>query len=98
MYNQSRIKLPQHITDFSISSTNIIQWNIYEIANKKTKLVDLIAKEKPGVLRIQKNYAIKETKFNLKNYNGLFKEGHTNYQAHGEVAIFIHEIISYQKL
>ena len=39
----------------------------------------------------------KQAIFNLNNNNGLFKEGHTNYRAHGGVAIFIHETISYQK-
>ena len=39
----------------------------------------------------------KQTNFNLKNYNGLFKEGRTNYRAHGGAPIFIHETIPYQK-
>ena len=41
---------------------------------------------------------LKQTNFNLKNYNGSFKEGHRNYRAHVGVAIFIQETISYQKL
>ena len=36
--------------------------------------------------------------FNLKNYNGSFKEGHTNHQAHDGVTTFIHYTIPYQKL
>ena len=40
----------------------------------------------------------KQTNFNLKNDNGLLKEGDTNYGTHGGVAIFIHETIPYQKL
>ena len=40
----------------------------------------------------------KQTSFNLKNYNGLFKEGHANDRAHGEVAMFNHETITYQNL
>ena len=39
-----------------------------------------------------------ETNFNQMYYNGLFKEGRTNYRAHGGVAIFIHEAISYKKI
>ena len=40
----------------------------------------------------------KQKIFNLKYYNGLFKEGHENCRAHGGVSIFIHETIPYQKL
>ena len=39
----------------------------------------------------------KQINLNLKNYSELFKEGHTNYRAHGGAAIFIHETIPYQK-
>ena len=60
--------------------------------------MDLISKEKPDFLCIQETMLSKQTKLNLKNYNGLFKEGHMNDRAHGGVAIFIHEIIPFQKL
>ena len=72
-----------------------MQKNIQGIANKKEELVDLIGKEKPDVLCIQKTMLSKQTIFNLKNYNGLFKEGHTNIRAHREVAILIRETIPY---
>ena len=58
----------------------------------------LISKEKPDVLCIQETMLSKQTNFNLKNYGGLFKEGHTKIRAHRGVAIFIHETITHQKL
>ena len=60
--------------------------------------MDLKAKEKPDVPCFQKIVLSNQTNFNLKNYNGLFKEGHTNIRAHGGVVIFIHEAIPYQKV
>ena len=60
--------------------------------------MDLIAHEKPDVLCIQETMLTKQTNFNLKNYNELFNKGHTNYRAHGGVAIFLHENVPYQKL
>ena len=39
-----------------------------------------------------------QTNFNFKNYNGLFREGHTNYQTHVGVAIFIHHTTPYKNL
>ena len=86
------------IQDFSNSSTNVILLNSQGIANKKTELTYLISIEKPDVLCIQETMFSKQTNFNLKNYKGLLKEGHTNYWAHGGVAIFIHKTIPYQKL
>ena len=80
------------------SSTNIIQWNVQWIANMKAELADLIAKVNPDILCIQETMLSKQINFNLKNYNGLLKEGHTNYRGHGGVAIFIHETFSHQKL
>ena len=47
------------------------------IANKKSELMGLISEEKPDVLCIQETILSKQTNFNLKYYNGLFKEGHT---------------------
>ena len=58
----------------------------------------MIAKEKPGVLCTQETIISKQTNFNLMNYNGLLKEGHTNIRAHGEVTIFSHNTIPYQKI
>ena len=86
------------IQDFSISSTNIIHWNPKGNSNKKAELMDQKAKEKPDVLCIQETMLSKQKNFNLKNYNGLFKEAHTNHRAYGGVAIFIHSTIPYQKL
>ena len=63
----------------------------------KAELADLKAKEKPDFISTQETLLSKKTNFNLNNYNGLFKEGHTNYRAHGGVAIYIHETIPYQK-
>ena len=60
--------------------------------------MDLISKGKEDVFCIQETMLSKQTKFNLENYNGLFKEGHTSNRAHGGVAISIHETIPYQKL
>ena len=60
--------------------------------------MDLIAKEKPVVRCIQETMLSNQTNCNLKNYNGLFKEGHTDLRAHEGVAIFIHETISHQKV
>ena len=34
----------------------------------------------------------KQTTFNLKNYNALFIEGHTNYAAQGGVATFFTKV------
>ena len=60
--------------------------------------MDLISKEKSVVLCIQEIMLSKQTNFNLKNFNGLYKEGQTHYRAYGGVAIFIYEAIPYQKL
>ena len=60
--------------------------------------MDLISNEKPDVLCIQETMLSKQTIFNLKDYNGLIQEGHTDCPAHEGVAIFIHETIPYQKL
>ena len=98
MYNQSPINLPQQIQDLSSSSTNIIQCNSKGIANEKAELMELISKEKSDALCIQETMLLKQTNFNLKNYNGLFKEEHPNHRAHGGVAIFIRETIPYQNL
>ena len=98
MQNQSPNNLPPQIQDFNIPSTNIIQWNIQGIANKKEVLVDLIAKEKPDVLCFQETMLSKQTNLNLKKYMGLFKKGQTNILAHGKVAIFLHETVPYQKI
>ena len=59
--------------------------------------MDLKSKKKPDILCNEETVLSKQTSFNLKNYYGLFKEGSTNYWAHGWVAIFIHETIPYQK-
>ena len=40
----------------------------------------------------------KQTNFNIKNYNGLYKEGHINRRAHGGVAIFIHDNIPFKEI
>ena len=95
LWNQSPIILPQQIQDFCISSTSVIQWNSQGIVNKKAELLDLISKEKQDVLCIQETMLL--VNFNLKNNNGLFKERHTNYRAHGGVAIFIHYTIPCKK-
>ena len=34
----------------------------------------------------------------MKNYNGLFKEGHINRRAHGGVVVFIHDNIPFNKI
>ena len=47
--------------DFSISSSNIIQWNIQVIGKKNARLVDLIAKEKLDVLCVQETMLSKQT-------------------------------------
>ena len=94
--SKSNQSTPQ-IQDFSISSTNIMPWKNQGIENKKAELVDLIAKEKPGILCNQETMLSKQKDFNLKNYIGLLN-GHTNYQAHEVVAIFVHKKIPYQKI
>ena len=68
------------------------------IANMGAQFLDPISKEKQDVTCIQETMLSKQANFNLKNYNGLFKEGHTNYRAHEGVAVFIHETVPYQKL
>ena len=98
MWNLSPIVLPLQIQDFNTSTTSYLQRNILGVANQKTELVDLIAKEKPDNLYIQETVLSKQTNFNLKKYNGLLKEGQTNYRAHGGAANFIHETITYQNV
>ena len=85
------LNLPPVISNFSISSTNITQWKM------KAGLVDLIAIEKPEVLCIQETMLPKQSNFNLNNYNGIFKEGNTNFQTLGGIAIFIYENIPLPK-
>ena len=46
----------------------------------KAELMDQRSEEKQHVLCIQETMLSKQTNFNLKNHNGLFKEGHTNYR------------------
>ena len=60
--------------------------------------MDRMSEEKPDFLCIQVTMLSKQTNFNVKNYNGLLKEGHTNYGAHGGVSLFIHETIPDQYL
>ena len=93
MKNQITINLPLQIQNFRVSSGNNIQSNSQGITNKKAELMDLISKEEPVVLCIQEAMLSKETSLILKYYNRLFKEGHTNYGAHGGVATFIHKTI-----
>ena len=62
------------------------------------ELMDLISEEKSGFLCFQEVMVSIQTNLNLKYCNGVFKEGNTNYRAHGGVVIFFHETISYQKL
>ena len=64
---------------------------------KKQEVVDLIAKEKPAVLCIQETMLSKQTAFNIKKYNGLFKEGHINHGAHRGITIFINDNIPFKK-
>ena len=59
--------------------------------------MDLIAKEKPAVLCIQEIMLSKQTNFNKNNYNGLFKEGHTNRRTHEGVAVFIHSNMPFKE-
>ena len=96
MLNQSPINFFPQIQGFSTSSTNFIQWNIQGISQKKQELVNLIDKEKPALLCIQENMLQKRTNFNIKNYNGLLKEGYINRLADGGVAIFIHGNIPFK--
>ena len=91
IWNLSPINPCPHIQEFSFSSTNFIQWNSQGIANENTELLDLIAKEKPDVLCIQKTIIPKQTNFKLKYYIGVFKEGHINYWAHWGVVICIYQ-------
>ena len=72
------------VKDQQMSSTNIIQWNIQGISQKKQELVDIIANEKPATLCIQEAMLSKQTNFKINNYNGLFKEGHINRRSHKE--------------
>ena len=81
-----------------MSSTNVIQWNIQGISQKKQELVDLIAKEKSAILCIQETMLSKQTNFSIKNYNGLFKEEHISCRAHGGVAFFIHSNIPFKEI
>ena len=53
--------------------------------------MDIIGKEKPAALCFHETMLSKQTNFKIKNYNGLFKEGHINHRSHGGVAIFIHD-------
>ena len=64
---------------------------------KKQELVDIITKEKPAVLCIQETMLTKQTNFNVKSYNGLFKEGHINRRAHRGVSKFVHDNIPFKK-
>ena len=45
LLNQSPINLPPQIQDFSISSTNVIQWNNQGISNKKVEIIDIKLKK-----------------------------------------------------
>ena len=98
MYNQSPNILPSQIRDVQISSTVIMQINSQGIANKKADFLGLKFKEKLNVICIQETMLLKQTNFNLKNFNELPKERHTNYRTHGGVAIIINENIPHQKL
>ena len=40
----------------------------------------------------------KQTILKIKNYSGLFKEGHINRQSHGGIAIFIHDNIPFKEI
>ena len=98
MKNQSSINLPQHIENYSISSTNIIQWKSQGFANNTSELMDLISKEKSDVLCIHEAMLSSQPNFNLRYSNGLFKGGHKNQRTHGRVANFIHENVPYWNL
>ena len=60
--------------------------------------MDIIVKEKPAVLCIQETMLSKQTNFNIKNYNELFKEGHINRRPHGGVEIFVHSNIPFKEI
>ena len=62
----------------------------------KQELVGLIAKEKPAVLCIHETVLSKQISFNIKDYDGVFKEGHINRREHEGVAIFIHGKIPFK--
>ena len=68
------------------------------MSQKKQELVDLIAKEKPAVLRIQETMLSKQTNFNIKKYEGIFKERHKNRRAHEGVPVFIHKNILFKEI
>ena len=75
-----------------------MQWKSQGVADKKAELMGIISQEKSNVLCIQETMPSSQTNFNSNYYNGLLKEGYTSYWAHGEVAVFIHKITSYQNL
>ena len=58
--------------------------------------MDLIAIEKQYILYFLENMPSKQTKFILKNYNGLLEEGNTNYRAHRGVPNLVHDTFPYQ--
>ena len=89
MLKQSLIPFPPHLQDFKISGTSVKKCNSQGISHKKAELMDLKTREKSDDLYIQENMLQNQTIFNLINYNELFKEGHTNYRAHGGVAVII---------
>jgi len=73
--------------------TNIIQWNIRGIGNKKKEVIHLLNQYKAGIIAIQETMMPTNRLYKIPKYTLIAKEGILNHRNHGGVAMYIHEDI-----
>ena len=80
------------------TKTNIIQWNIQGIRNKKSELLQLIEDYRANIIAIQETKSANQYLPKIQNYNTIAEEGHYNNGYHGGVAMYIHSSIPFTQV
>ena len=71
--------------------TNILQWNIRGMTNKKKELLHIIQQYKVSVLALQETQLSSDYLFKIKHCTSIGKSGIFNRRQHGGVCLYIHE-------
>lgn len=77
---------------------SVLQWNCNGFSKKKDEIIHLISQHQPTIVALQETRLRTESSCNIPGYDVARREGHTNYNAHGGVAIFIHNQTPFRKI
>ena len=80
------------------TNTNILQWNVRGMTNKKKELLHLIQQYKVSVLALQETQLSPDYLFKIKHYTSIGKSGTFNWRHHGGVCIYIHGDIPFSQV